>query len=33
MEKFYCYRITHGLMTIEEVPGKWREAVRALLQR
>lgn len=31
MEKFYCYRITRGLMTIEEVPEKWREAVQAML--
>ncbi len=33
MAKFYHYRVTHGLMNIEEVPERWREAVRDLLRR
>ena len=32
MVKFYVNRIKHGLMTLEEVPTRWREAVRAALE-
>lgn len=31
MVRFYVNRIKHGLMTLEEVPLKWREAVREAL--
>lgn len=31
MAKLYYKRIKAGLMTIEEVPERWREAVQALL--
>ncbi len=32
MVKIYVRRIKAGLMTIEEVPALWREAVRAALE-
>lgn len=32
MVKFYVLRIKMGKMTIEEVPTKWREKVRAALE-
>lgn len=32
MAKIYYKRIKAGLMTIEEVPQRWREAVEALLE-
>lgn len=32
MVKFYVNRIQHGLMTIEEVPTRWREAVEKALE-
>lgn len=31
MAKIYYRRILAGLMTLEDVPERWREAVRALL--
>lgn len=31
MVNFYVKRIKNGLMTIEEVPPKWREAVEKAL--
>lgn len=31
MAKIYYKRIKAGLMSIEEVPARWREAVEALL--
>ena len=32
MVNFYVKRIKAGKMTIDEVPVKWREAVRAALE-
>lgn len=32
MVNFYVKRIHEGKMTIEEVPEKWREAVREALE-
>ena len=32
MVNFYVKRIRKGLMTIEEVPERWREQVRAELE-
>lgn len=32
MVAIYVRRIKHGLMTIEEVPARWREAVREALE-
>ena len=32
MVRFYVNRIKHGLMTLEEVPERWREAVRQELE-
>ncbi len=32
MVKFYVNRIKNGKMTIEEVPEKWREAVKEALE-
>ena len=31
MAKIYYRRIKAGIMTIEEVPGRWRAAVQAML--
>jgi len=31
MAKIYYKRIKAGLMTIEEVPARWREAVQEML--
>lgn len=31
MAKIYYKRIVAGLMTIEEVPARWRAAVQAML--
>ena len=31
MAKIYYKRIKAGAITIDDVPGKWREAVQALL--
>lgn len=31
MAKFYAGRIKRGKLTIEDVPGKWRDQVQALL--
>ena len=31
MAKIYYNRIKSGIMTIQEVPQRWREAVQALL--
>ena len=31
MAKIYYKRIKAGIMTIDEVPARWREAVQALL--
>lgn len=31
MAKIYYNRIKAGIMTIDEVPARWREAVQALL--
>ena len=31
MAKIYYNRIKAGIMTIEEVPGRWRAQVQALL--
>ena len=32
MVKFYVSRIRAGKMTIDDVPERWREAVRAALE-
>lgn len=32
MAKFYKIRIEMGKMTLEEVPERWREATRKLLE-
>lgn len=32
MVKIYIRRIRAGEMTIEEVPSKWREAVRKIIE-
>ena len=32
MVRFYVDRIKAGKITIEQVPAKWREAVRAALE-
>ncbi len=32
MAKIYARKIKAGLMTIDEVPERWREAVRDLLE-
>ena len=32
MAKFYKVRIEMGKMTLDEVPGRWREATRKLLE-
>ena len=32
MAKIYYKRIKAGIMTLEEVPARWREAVRELLE-
>lgn len=32
MVKLYVKKIKAGLMTIDEVPARWREAVRKALQ-
>ena len=32
MAKFYKVRIEMGKMTLEEVPARWREATRKLLE-
>lgn len=32
MAKIYYNRIKAGMMTLEEVPTRWREAVRKLLE-
>lgn len=32
MAKIYYRRIVAGIMTLEEVPARWREAVRELLE-
>lgn len=32
MVRFYVNRIKHGLMTIDDVPERWREAVRKELE-
>lgn len=32
MAKIYYRRIKDGLMTIDEVPERWREAVKRLLE-
>lgn len=31
MVKLYVKKITHGEMTLEEVPARWYEAVKAAL--
>lgn len=31
MVKIYCKRIKAGIMTLEEVPAKWRRAVEDML--
>ena len=33
MVNFYVARILAGRMTVEQVPARWREAVRAALER
>lgn len=33
MAKIYYKRIKAGLMTIEDVPSKWKEEVQALLDK
>ena len=33
MAKIYAKQIKAGKMTIEEVPGRWREAVQELLEQ
>lgn len=32
MAKIYYKRINAGLMTIDEVPSKWKKAVKTLLE-
>lgn len=32
MAKIYYNRIVAGLMTLEDVPARWREAVKVLLE-
>ena len=32
MVKFYVNRIKQGKMTIDEVPGRWKEAVEKVLE-
>lgn len=32
MVRFYVLRIRRGVMTVEEVPERWREAVREALE-
>ena len=32
MAKIYADRVRRGLMTLEEVPGRWREEVRRILE-
>lgn len=32
MAKIYARQIRAGKMTLDDVPNKWREAVRALLE-
>jgi len=32
MAKIYYNRIKAGLMTLEDVPARWREAVRQMLE-
>lgn len=32
MAKIYYKRIKAGIMTLEEVPERWREAVRKMLE-
>lgn len=32
MVKIYVHRIKNGTMTIDDVPQKWREAVRKALE-
>ena len=32
MAKIYYRRIVAGIMTLEEVPVRWREAVREMLE-
>jgi len=32
MAKIYYNRIKAGIMTIDEVPARWREAVRRMLE-
>jgi len=32
MAKIYADRVRKGLMTLEEVPERWREAVREILE-
>ena len=32
MVKIYVRRIREGLMTLDEVPARWREAVRQALE-
>ena len=32
MAKIYYRRILAGMMTLEEVPERWREAVREMLE-
>ena len=33
MVKFYVNRIKQGKMTIDEVPGRWKEAVEKVLEK
>ncbi len=33
MVRFYVDRILRGKMTLEEVPARWREAVREALEK
>ena len=33
MAKLYANRIKLGLMTFEEVPDRWKEAVKELLEK
>lgn len=32
MVRFYVYRITKGLMTLDQVPSRWHDAVAAELE-
>lgn len=32
MAKIYYKRIKEGIMTLEEVPARWRETVRQMLE-